>query len=171
MKHLFKAGLLAFVMFTTVSAIAQSKDIVDVAAGSKAHTTLVAAVKAAGLVETLKGKGPFTVFAPTNDAFAKLPAGTVETLLKPENKAKLTSILTYHVVAGNLDAAAVMDAIKKGNGKAVLTTVNGQTLTAAIDNGKVKLTDENGGAAYVTATDLKASNGVIHVIDAVVLPK
>lgn len=162
---------MAFVMLSTVSVFAQSKDIVDVAAGSKEHTTLVAAVKAAGLVETLKGKGPFTVFAPTNAAFNKLPAGTVETLLKPESKAKLTSVLTYHVVAGNLDAAAVIDAIKKGNGKAVLTTVNGQTITAVLDNGKVKLTDENGGSAYVTATDLKASNGVIHVIDAVVLPK
>lgn len=171
MKHLIKAGLMAVVMLSTVSVFAQSKDIVDVAAGSKEHTTLVAAVKAAGLVETLKGKGPFTVFAPTNAAFNKLPAGTVETLLKPENKAKLTSVLTYHVVAGNLNAAAVIDAIKKGNGKAVLTTVNGQTLTAVLDNGKVKLTDENGGSAYVTATDLKASNGVIHVIDAVVLPK
>lgn len=171
MKHLIKAGLMAVVMLSTVSVFAQSKDIVDVAAGSEEHTTLVAAVKAAGLVETLKGKGPFTVFAPTNAAFNKLPAGTVETLLKPENKAKLTSVLTYHVVAGNLNAAAVIDAIKKGNGKAVLTTVNGQTLTAVLDNGKVKLTDENGGSAYVTATDLKASNGVIHVIDAVVLPK
>lgn len=171
MKHLFKTGLVAFVTLFTTSVIAQTKDVVDVAASSKDHTTLVAAVKAAGLVETLKGKGPFTVFAPTNDAFNKLPAGTVETLLKPENKAKLTSILTYHVVAGNLDAAAVMAAIKKGNGKAVLTTVNGEKLTATIDNGKVKLTDENGGVAYVTATDLKAGNGVIHVIDSVVLPK
>ena len=171
MKHLFKLSLVAFVMMSSVSVFAQTKDIVDVAAGSEAHTTLVAAVKAAGLVETLKGKGPFTVFAPTNDAFKKLPAGTVETLLKPENKAKLTSILTYHVVAGNLDAAAVMAAIKKGNDKAVLTTVNGEKLIATIDNGKVKLTDENGGVAYVTATDLKAGNGVIHVIDSVVLPK
>ena len=171
MKHLFKKGLTAFVMLLSASVFAQTKDIVDVAAGSQAHTTLVTAVKAAGLVETLKDKGPFTVFAPTNDAFNKLPAGTVETLLKPENKAKLTSVLTYHVVAGNLDAAAVIDAIKKGNGKAVLVTVNGEKLTAAIDNGKVKLTDENGGAAYVTTTDLKAGNGVIHVIDSVVLPK
>jgi uncharacterized surface protein with fasciclin (FAS1) repeats len=171
MRHLFKAGFVMFAMLTSFSGMAQTKDIVDIAAGSNAHTTLVAAVKAAGLVETLKSAGPFTVFAPTNDAFAKLPAGTVETLLKPENKAKLAAILTYHVVAGNLDAKAVMEAIKKGNGKVVLTTVNGAKLTATIDGGKVKLTDENGGSAYVTATDLKGSNGVIHVIDSVLLPK
>ncbi len=156
----------------TMNVVAQKKtDIVDVAAGSKNHTTLVAAVKAAGLVETLKGAGPFTVFAPTNEAFAKLPAGTVETLLKPENKAKLTGILTYHVVAGNLNAAAVLAAIKKGNGSVTLTTVAGGKLTAAVESGKVVLTDENGGKATVTATDLKASNGVIHVINAVLLPK
>lgn len=150
---------------------AQQKDIVDIAAGSSAHTTLVAAVKAADLVGTLKSKGPFTVFAPVNDAFAKLPAGTVEGLLKPESKATLTKILTYHVVAGNVDSKAVAEAIAKGNGKATLKTVAGGTLTASLDNGKVKLTDENGGSAYVTAVDLKASNGVIHVIDGVVLPK
>ena len=162
---LFAAGLLA------MGAMAQSKkDIVDVAAGSKAHTTLVAAVKAADLVTTLKGKGPFTVFAPTNDAFAKLPAGTVDNLLKPENKAALAGILTYHVVAGNLDAKKVLAAIKKGNGKVELTTVAGGKLTAELAGGKVVLTDEKGGKATVTATDLKASNGVIHVIDAVLLP-
>lgn len=160
------------VSIITLNVVAQKKtDIVDIAAGSKDHTTLVAAVKAAGLVETLKGAGPFTVFAPTNDAFLKLPAGTVETLLKPENKAKLSGILTYHVVAGKLDAAAVIAAIKKGNGSVTLTTVAGGTLTAAIENGKVVLTDENGGKSIVTATDLKASNGVIHVINAVLLPK
>lgn len=149
---------------------AQKKDIVDIAVGSDAHTTLVAAVKAAGLVETLKGNGPFTVFAPVNDAFAKLPAGTVESLLKPENKETLVKILTYHVVAGNLDAAAVIAAIKAGNGTAVLTTVSGNKLTATLENGKVKLTDENGGVSYVVKTDLKGTNGVIHVIDTVVLP-
>lgn len=171
MKNFMRLVLpLLFVSFTS-AATAQSKDVVDIAVGSPAHTTLVAAVKAAGLVETLKSKGPFTVFAPVNDAFAKLPAGTVENLLKPENKALLTQILTYHVVAGNLDAAAVVAAIKSGNGKAVLTTVSGGKLTATLDNGKVKLTDEKGGAAYVTATDLKGANGVIHVIDTVVLPK
>lgn len=131
----------------------------------------MAAVKAAGLVETLKGKGPFTVFAPTNNAFAKLPAGTVEELLKPENKAKLAGILTYHVVAGNLDAKAVMAAIKNGNGTAVFTTVAGGKVSASIEEGKVVLTDENGGRSTVTATDLKASNGVIHVIDGVELPR
>jgi uncharacterized surface protein with fasciclin (FAS1) repeats len=156
----------------SISAMAQTKkDIVDVAAGSKAHTTLVAAVKAADLVTTLKSKGPFTVFAPTNEAFAKLPAGTVDNLLKPENKAALAGILTYHVIAGKLDAKAVVAAIKKGGGKVVLTTVAGGKLTAEIVMGKVVLTDEKGGKATVTATDLAASNGVIHVIDAVLLPK
>ena len=155
-----------------MNATAQSSsDIVDVAAGSKDHTTLVAAIKAAGLVETLKGKGPFTVFAPTNDAFAKLPAGTVESLLKPENKAALTKILTYHVVAGNLDAAAVVAAIKKSKGKLEVATVSGGKLIATIENGKVVLTDEKGGKSVVVATDLKASNGVIHVVDGVLLPK
>jgi uncharacterized surface protein with fasciclin (FAS1) repeats len=162
---LFLAGIFS------LSATAQkTSDIVDVAAGSKVHTTLVAAVKAADLVTTLKSKGPFTVFAPTNDAFAKLPAGTVESLLKPENKAKLAAILTYHVVAGTLDAKAVLAAIKEGNGKAVLTTVAGGKLTATVENGKVIVTDEKGGKATVTATDLKATNGIIHVIDSVLLP-
>jgi uncharacterized surface protein with fasciclin (FAS1) repeats len=149
---------------------AQKKDIVDIAAGSEAHTTLVAAVKAAGLVETLKGTGPFTVFAPVNDAFTKLPAGTVDYLLKPENKATLVKILTYHVVAGNLDAAAVVAAINAGNGTAVLTTVSGNKLTATLDDGKVKLTDEKGGVSFVIKADLKGSNGVIHVIDTIVMP-
>lgn len=171
MKKVFQSVMVLTVLLFTTSAGVQQKDIVDIAAGSKAHTTLVAAVKAADLVETLKSKGPFTVFAPVNDAFAKLPAGTVETLLKPENKAQLSKILTYHVVAGNLDSKAVMAAIKKGNGKVTLTTVSGGTLTASVEDGKVKLTDENGGTAFVTAVDLKGSNGVIHVIDAVVLPK
>jgi len=146
------------------------KDIVDVAAGSKAHTTLVAAVKAADLVATLKSKGPFTVFAPTNDAFANLPAGTVDNLLKPENKATLAGILTYHVVAGKLNAKAVLAAIKKGKGKAVLTTVAGGKLTGTVENGKVILTDAKGGKSTVTATDLEASNGVVHVIDTVLMP-
>lgn len=145
--------------------------VVDIAVGSKDHSTLVAAVKAAGLVETLQGAGPFTVFAPVNNAFAKLPAGTVETLLKPENKAALAKVLTYHVVAGNLDAAAVVKAIQSGNGKAVVKTVSGGSLTASLKDGKVILTDENGGVSTVVATDLKAGNGVIHVIDTVVLPK
>jgi uncharacterized surface protein with fasciclin (FAS1) repeats len=167
MKKLF------VVLFALVSsaAFSQSKDVVDIAIESKDHTTLVAAVKAADLVTTLKGKGPFTVFAPTNAAFDKLPAGTVETLLKPENKAQLTKILTYHVVSGNLDAAAVVAAIKAGNGKAVLTTVSGGKLTGSLEGDKVKLTDESGNSAYVVVADLKGSNGVVHVIDSVVLPK
>ena len=171
MKKLIQSTFIAFAMITSVAAVAQKKDVVDIAVGSEAHTTLVAAVKAAGLVETLKSKGPFTVFAPVNDAFAKLPAGTVETLLKPENKETLVKILTYHVVAGNINAAAVLKAIKEGKGKAVLTTVSGGTLTATIENGKVKLTDKKGGAAFVTATDLKGSNGVVHVIDSVLMPE
>lgn len=171
MKKLFQSAVMLMTVLLTLNATAQNKDIVDIAVGSDAHTTLVAAVKAADLVATLKSAGPFTVFAPVNAAFAKLPAGTVETLLKPENKAMLAKILTYHVVAGSLDAKAVLEAIKKGKGKAVLTTVSGGTLTATVEGGKVKLTDENGGSAFVTATDLKGSNGIIHVIDAIVLPK
>lgn len=161
----------AVASFVAISITATSQTtIVDIALSSKDHTTLVAAVKAAGLVETLNSAGPFTVFAPVNAAFDKLPAGTVETLLKPENKALLTSILTYHVVAGNIDAAAVVAAIKAGNGKASLQTVSGNKLVASIENGKVILTDEKGGKATVTATDLKGSNGVIHVIDTIVMP-
>ncbi len=162
--------MFAAVVFAAATVSAQ-KTVVDVAVGSKNHTTLVAAVKAADLVATLQSAGPFTVFAPVNAAFEKLPAGTVPTLLKPENKATLTKVLTYHVVAGNIDAAAVVKAIKDGNGKAVLTTVSGGKLTASIVDGKVILTDENGGTATVTATDLKAGNGIVHVIDGVVLPK
>ena len=172
MKPIKNAVLFVAATLLSINAMAQTKkDIVDVAAGSAAHTTLVAAVKAADLVTTLKSEGPFTVFAPTNDAFAKLPAGTVENLLKPENKAMLAGILTYHVVAGKLDAKAVMAAIKEGGGKAILTTVAGGMLTAAVVNGKVVLTDEKGGMATVTATDLAATNGVIHVIDKVLMPK
>ena len=171
MKSIISFALVLLASFSTLTINAQKKDIVDIAIGSDAHTTLVAAVKAADLVSVLKGDGPFTVFAPVNDAFAKLPAGTVDNLLKPENKATLSKILTYHVVAGNLDAAAVLAAIKKGNGSVTLTTVSGGKLTASLDNGKVKLKDEKGGSAYVTTADLKGSNGVIHVIDTVLLPK
>ena len=148
-----------------------SKDIIDNAVNSKDHTTLVAAVKAAGLVDTLKSAGPFTVFAPTNAAFAALPAGTVETLLKPENEAMLSGILTYHVVAGKVDAAALSKAIAEGKGKASLKTVAGGTLTAKTAGGKVMITDENGGSAIVTIADVYQSNGVIHVVDKVLLPK
>jgi uncharacterized surface protein with fasciclin (FAS1) repeats len=161
----------AVASFVAISMTATSqKTIVDVAASSKDHSTLVAAVKAAGLVETLNSAGPFTVFAPVNAAFDKLPKGTVETLLMPENQKLLTSILTYHVVAGNIDAAAVVAAIEAGKGKATLKTVSGKKLVASIENGNVVLTDEKGGTAIVTATDLKGSNGVIHVIDTILMP-
>ncbi len=153
------------------AAMYPSKDIVDNAVNSKDHTTLVAAVKAAGLVETLKSAGPFTVFAPTNDAFAKLPAGTVETLLKPENKGTLTKVLTYHVVAGRMDAADLSKAIKAGKGKAILKTVSGGTLVASMKGKNIIVTDENGGMATVTIADVYQKNGVIHVINSVALPK
>jgi uncharacterized surface protein with fasciclin (FAS1) repeats len=149
----------------------KSKDIVDNAVNSADHTTLVAAVKAAGLVETLKSKGPFTVFAPTNAAFDKLPAGTVDTLIKPENKGMLTNILTYHVVSGRLDSKAIMAKIKAGKGKAWLKAVNGGTLTAWLDGNSLILADEKGGQSRVTTADVYQSNGVIHVVDSVLLPK
>lgn len=148
-----------------------TKNIVENAVNSKDHTTLVAAVKAAGLVETLQGEGPFTVFAPTNAAFDKLPKGTVETLLKPENLKMLQTILTYHVVAGKMNASDIAKAIKKGNGKATLETVSGGTLTAWMKGDKLYITDENGGMSQVTIADVNQSNGVIHVVDSVVLPK
>ncbi|TRW16927.1 fasciclin domain-containing protein [Glacieibacterium frigidum] len=148
-----------------------NKNIIENAVNSKDHTTLVAAVKAAGLVDTLSGPGPFTVFAPTNAAFAKLPAGTVETLVKPENKDTLTGILTYHVVAGKLDSKAVAKAIKDGGGKAVLKTVNGGELTATASGKTVKLIDAKGNAATVTIADVYQSNGVIHVVDTVLMPQ
>ena len=148
-----------------------NKDIVDNAVNSKDHTTLVAAVKAAGLVDTLKSSGPFTVFAPTNAAFAALPAGTVDTLLKPENKPALTKVLTYHVVAGRMDAAALQKAILAGGGKATLTTVAGGKLVATSSGNRMMLTDESGGMSHVTIGDVYQSNGVIHVVDKVLLPK
>lgn len=153
------------------AAMYPSKNIVENAVNSKDHTTLVAAVKAAGLVETLMSAGPFTVFAPTNEAFGMLPAGTVETLVMPENKAKLTGILTYHVVAGKLDTDALKAKIKEGNGTAELTTVAGGKLWVMKKDGKLWLKDENGGMAEITIKDVYQSNGVIHVIDHVVLPK
>lgn len=147
-----------------------SKDIIDNAVNSADHTTLVAAVKAAELVDTLKGPGPFTVFAPTNAAFDALPAGTVETLLKPENKGDLTKILTYHVVPVKADAAALMGMIEKDGGQHPVTTVAGEMLTASVEDGKVVLTDAKGGKAVVTQADVYQKNGVIHVIDKVLLP-
>lgn len=149
---------------------AASGTLVEVASGSPDHTTLVTAVQAAGLVDTLNGAGPFTVFAPTNAAFDKLPAGTVDGLLKPEAKDDLSGVLTYHVVPGNVDAATLTQQITDGGGSATLTTVQGGTLTARADGGNVTLTDAKGNTATVTTADLKGSNGVIHVIDTVLMP-
>ena len=153
------------------AAMYATKDIIDNAVNSKDHTTLVAAVKAAGLVETLKGAGPFTVFAPTNAAFDALPAGTVSTLLKPENKATLTSILTYHVVSGRIDAKELASRIKMGNGTATLTTVAGGELKAMMNGKQIQIKDEKGNVAKVTIRDVYQSNGVILVVDKVLMPK
>ncbi len=147
-----------------------SKNIIENAVNSADHTTLVAAVKAAGLVETLEGPGPFTVFAPVNAAFAKLPAGTVDTLLKPENKDTLVKILTYHVVSGRLSSSDLKKQIKAGGGKAMLKTVQGGTLTAMMDGHDIVLKDEKGGTSRITQANVFQSNGVIHVIDTVVMP-
>ncbi len=153
------------------AAMYASKDIVDNAVNSKDHTTLVAAVKAAGLVDTLKSPGPFTVFAPTNAAFDALPAGTVATLLKPEHKADLTKVLTYHVVSGKLDSSALLAKVKSGNGKAMFKTVEGEELVVTgTANGGVNVTDSKGGVAHVTTANVYQSNGVIHVVDKVLLP-
>lgn len=168
-KNYFKSGIAVLIMLVTFNMSAQ-KNIVETAASSKDFTTLVAAVKAADLVDVLSSEGPFTVFAPTNDAFAKLPDGTVETLLKPENKTKLQTILKYHVVSGSIMAGDVVALIKENNGKAKVVTVSGDTLTAQMKDGSVYLVDENNNWSKITATDLKTSNGVIHVIDTVVLP-
>jgi uncharacterized surface protein with fasciclin (FAS1) repeats len=183
MKKNFAASLLAIVLgFTAITAQAQkdpmvggsamypTKNIIQNAIESKDHTTLVAAVKAGGLVETLEGPGPFTVFAPTNEAFAKLPPGTVDNLLKPENKDTLDKILTYHVVPGRISAKELMKQIKAGGGKAMLKTVEGEDLTAAVVGGKIVLTDTKGGTSTVTIADVFQSNGVIHVVDAVLMP-
>ena len=153
------------------AAMYPSKNIIENAVNSKDHTTLVVAVKAADLVETLQGKGPFTVFAPTNAAFNKLPKGTVETLLMPENKKMLQTILTYHVVAGKMNASDIAMAIKKGNGKAMMKTVSGGTLTAWMKGKKIYITDESGNMSQVTIADVNQSNGVIHVLNSVLLPK
>ena len=180
MKKLFIAAFALVAMATATNAqtvmvggapMYPTKDIVDNAVNSKDHTTLVAAVKAAGLVETLKSAGPFTVFAPTNEAFAKLPEGTVPTLLKAENKALLTKVLTYHVVAGRVSAADLVAKIKAGGGKAELKAVSGGTLTAMLEGDKVYLVDEKGGKSWVTIADVFQKNGVIHVVDSVLMPK
>ncbi|MBB6237158.1 putative surface protein with fasciclin (FAS1) repeats [Pedobacter sp. AK013] len=183
MKNLILAVFAVITMAFTTQVYAQknpmvggaamyaTKDIVDNAVHSKDHTTLVAAVKAAGLVETLKSAGPFTVFAPTNAAFDKLPAGTVDNLVKPENKATLTKILTYHVVAGKMDSKAIAKAIKAGGGKAELKTVQGGKLWAWMEGKKLVLKDEKGGMSTVTIADVYQKNGVIHVVDTVLMPK
>ena len=182
MKKIFTVIALVASVFTTQSfaqgtkmvggaVMYPTKDIVDNTVNSKDHTTLVAAVKAAGLVETLKSAGPFTVFAPTNKAFDKLPAGTVGTLVKPENKALLTSILTYHVLSGRYSAADIVKAIKAGKGKAEFKTVNGGKLWAMRKGKNIILKDEKGGMSLVTISDVFQKNGVIHVIDTVVMPK
>ena len=152
------------------AAMYPTKTIVENAVASKDHTTLVAAVQAAGLAETLSGPGPFTVFAPTNAAFAKLPAGTVETLVKPENKGTLTTVLTYHVVPGTMTSKDIAKAIKAGRGKATLTTVQGGTLTGRMMGKRLVLTDAKGGTSMVTIADVRQSNGVIHVVDTVLMP-
>lgn len=152
------------------AAMYPTKNIVENAVNSQDHTTLVAAVKAAGLVDTLEGPGPFTVFAPTNEAFDKLPAGTVDTLLKPENKATLVKILTYHVVPGKITTKDMKKMIQQGGGKAELKTVEGGTLTATMQDGKFMLTDEKGGMATITIPNVYQSNGVIQVVNAVLMP-
>ncbi|GEQ85549.1 fasciclin [Patiriisocius marinistellae] len=152
------------------AAMYPNKNIVENAVNSKDHTTLVAAVKAAELVDVLQSEGPFTVFAPTNAAFDKLPKGTVDTLLKPENKEMLQGVLTYHVVAGDFKAADILQAIKDGDGTAMFETVSGGTITASLKGKNVILKDEKGGTSMVTITDVNQSNGVIHVVDTVVLP-
>lgn len=184
-QNLFKLAFAGYIFLSSNFAFAQmektvmvggaemypSKNIVENAVNSADHTTLVAAVKAAGLVETLQSAGPFTVFAPENSAFAKLPSGKVETLLKPENKAQLQAVLTYHVVAGKMSSKEIAAAIKKGNGKAELTTVQGGKLTAWMKGKDLYITDENGGMSKVTIADVWQKNGVIHSVDTVVLPK
>ncbi|RWY47115.1 fasciclin domain-containing protein [Mucilaginibacter gilvus] len=181
MKKLIIAAIALAALAITPNAYAQTKmvggaamyptkNIVANAVNSKDHTTLVAAVKAAGLVPTLQSAGPFTVFAPTNEAFDKLPAGTVDLLVKPENKAALTKILTYHVVAGKVSSAELMAKIKAGGGKAELNTVSGGILTAMADGKKIYLVDEKGGKSWVTIADVNQSNGVIHVVNTVLMP-
>lgn len=183
MKKFFAFSLLAFVTMLSSAAFAQkpvtvggapmfsNKNIIENAVNSKDHTTLVAAVKAAGLVETLQGSGPFTVFAPVNAAFDALPAGTVDTLLKPENKGTLTSVLTYHVIAARLNSKALERMIKQGGGRAILKTVQGAELTATMSGGEINITDAKGNTARITITNVNQSNGVIHVVDRVLLPQ
>jgi len=166
---MIKSTFVAMALFAAT--FVQAQNIVGVAAANENFTTLVAAVKAADLVETLSSEGPFTVFAPVNDAFAALPDGTVEGLLKPESKNALTGLLTYHVVSGKFEAAAVIDAIKANNGAFEVSTVQGGKIILSLDSGNVKLTDEKGRMATVVIADVAATNGVIHAVDTVVMPK
>ena len=186
-KSLVRASFVTMIAFSSLSAVSSptfastvtvggapmfsTKNIIENAVNSKVHTTLVAAVKAAGLVDTLSGKGPFTVFAPVNAGFAKLPAGTVDSLLKPENKKTLTKVLTAHVVAGKLSGATLMKRIKANGGTYNFKAVSGDALSATIKNGAIFIIDENGGASKVTTADVNQSNGVIHVVNKVLLPK
>ena len=181
MKKIFAVGVCALALFAgtmhaqkpvTVGGAPMypNKNIIENAVNSKDHTTLVAAVKAAGLVDTLQGPGPFTVFAPVNAAFAALPEGTVDNLLKPENKATLTAVLTYHVVSGRLNSQALMRMIKENNGKAMLKSVQGEELTAMLSGDTIAITDAKGGTAKVSIANVNQSNGVIHVIDKVLMP-
>ncbi|EDP95336.1 fasciclin domain-containing protein [Kordia algicida OT-1] len=170
MKKLILTITTVALFLCTAKTNAQNKDIVDIAASNKSFSTLVTAVKAAGLVEALKSEGPFTVFAPTNNAFAKIDANTLGALLKPENKSKLTSILTYHVIKGKLTAKDVVAALKKGKGKVTLTTLSGAKITVVQNDKGIWLKDANGNYSMISKTDIMASNGVIHVIDSVVMP-
>lgn len=169
-----KKIVLLLTMITTLMVVpqmnAQDKTIVDIAVGSEDFSTLVAALKAADLVTALQGDGPFTVFAPTNSAFAKIDSATLNSLLEPQNKETLSGILTYHVVSGTLAAADVVAALKKGNGKAEVKTLNGATLTVVQKKGKIWLADANGNYSEIVSTDIMANNGVIHIIDSVVMP-
>ncbi|MFK7747382.1 MAG: fasciclin domain-containing protein [Kordia sp.] len=170
MKKLILTITTAALILFSAKTNAQNQDVVDIAASNKSFSTLVTAVKAAGLVEALKGEGPFTVFAPTNDAFAKIDANTLGALLKSENKSKLTSILTYHVIKGKLTAKDVVAALKKGKGKVTLTTLGGSKITVVQNDKGIWLKDANGNYSMISKTDIMASNGVIHVIDSVVMP-
>lgn len=170
-KQMIKSIFFTAILLVSIESMAQKKNIVETAVSTEATSTLATAVKAADLVDVLSSEGPFTVFAPTNDAFNKLPEGTVASLLKPENKSKLQTILKYHVVAGKFEAADVIALIKKNNGKAKIKTVSGGSITAWMKDGAVYIQDENGNSAKVIKANLDQTNGVIHVIDSVVLPK
>ncbi len=171
MKKFLKAAMLVIAITSATFVQAQDKDVVDVAIGSEVHSTLVTAIKAADLATALKGKGPFTIFAPINDAFAKLPAGTLDNLLLPENKAALAKVLSYHVIPGSLDSATIAATIAKNNGAYGFKTLSGARIFATMVEGRIKLTDENGGIVYLSGAGILAKNGMIHVVQGVLLPK